>query len=268
MNKWRNKLHEIIFEADTKAGKLFDVCLLVFILLSLVIVMIDSVEYYHINYGDKLLIAEWFFTFFFSIEYVLRILSVKKPFKYIFSFYGVIDLLSVLPSYIGLFYTGASFLKVFRSLRFLRLFKVFKLNRFTQESRNLTRALKDSQAKIIVFIVAVLCLCMVLGSLMYVIEGKEHGFSSIPTSIYWTIVTLTTVGYGDISPGTGLGQFIASVIMVLGYGIIAVPTGIVTAGVYNSTKKNNFTNTQACPSCSKEGHADDATYCKFCGEKL
>lgn len=267
MNTWKNKLHEIIFEADTRAGKTFDVYLLVFILLSLSVVMLDSVEYYHVNYRTELLTAEWFFTIVFTIEYILRILSVKKPIKYILSFYGVIDLLSILPTFIGIFYTGAGFLKVFRSLRFLRLFKVFKLNRFTEESKNLTKALKDSQAKIIVFIVAVLCLCMILGSIMYVVEGKENGFSSIPRSIYWTIVTLTTVGYGDISPATPLGQFIASVIMVLGYGIIAVPTGIVTAGVYNASK-NNHTNTQSCPNCSREGHADDAEFCKYCGEKL
>jgi voltage-gated potassium channel len=269
MKTGNNKLHEIIFEADTRAGKAFDVGLLIFILLSLFVVMIDSVEYYHAKYTSELFIAEWFFTILFTIEYILRILAVKKPFKYIFSFYGVIDLLSILPTFIGLFYAGGSFFKVFRSLRFLRLFKVFKLNRFTAESKNLTKALKDSQAKIIVFIVTVICMCMILGSVMYVVEGKEHGFTSIPMSIYWTIVTLTTVGYGDISPGTPLGQFIASVIMVMGYGIIAVPTGIVTAGVLNaSTKKYSHTNTLSCSSCSKEGHADDAKHCKYCGEKI
>lgn len=265
-NNWRHKLHEVIFEADTPAGKLFDVLLLVFILLSLGVVMIDSVEPIHNEYKEQLYLAEWIFTIIFTIEYVLRILSVKKPFKYIFSFYGVIDLVSILPTYVGIYYGGqVNFLRVLRSLRFLRLFKVLKLNQFTEEAGNMARALNESKTKISVFIFTVLCLCMILGSLMYIVEGKENGFTSIPRSIYWSIVTLTTVGFGDISPVTPLGQFIASVIMILGYGIIAVPTGIVTAGII---KKESSSNTQVCRSCNREGHSDDAIYCKYCGDKL
>ncbi len=269
-NNLKHKIHDVIFEADTPSGKLFDVLLLIFILLSLGVVMIDSVESYHNKYAHILLLAEWFFTILFSIEYILRIISVKKPLKYVFSFYGIIDLISILPTYIGLFYSGTQFLKVFRSLRFLRLFKVLKLRRFTEESKNMSRALKNSQAKIIVFIVTVLCISMIMGSFMYIIEGKEHGFTSIPRSIYWSIVTLTTVGYGDISPGTPFGQFIASVIMIMGYGIIAVPTGIVTAGIVKGSNEEDFsyTNTQSCENCNKSGHEDDALYCRFCGEKL
>lgn len=266
---WRNNIHEVIFEADTPSGKTFDVVLLIMILLSLGVVMIDSVELYHIKYQELLFSLEWFFTVIFTGEYILRVISVKKPVNYIFSFYGIIDLVSILPSYIGLFYIGGTnFLRVFRALRFLRLFKVLKLKQFTTESKNMAKALKDSQAKIIVFIVTVICLCMIMGSFMYVIEGKENGFTSIPRSVYWAIVTLTTVGFGDISPVTPLGQFIASIIMVLGYGIIAVPTGMVTAGIIKSHNEDKFNNTQACRSCGKDGHADDAIYCKFCGDKL
>jgi voltage-gated potassium channel len=266
MKTLKEKIHEVIFEADTRAGKAFDVWLLIFIFLSLLVVMLDSVEAIHNSYTNTLLIAEWFFTIIFTIEYFLRIFAVRKPLKYIFSFYGIIDLVSTLPSYLTIFFPAAGFFKVLRVLRFLRLFKIFKLGRFTQESKMLGRALKDSQAKITVFLVAVLCVAMILASMMYIIEGKENGFTSIPTSIYWAIETLTTVGYGDVTPKTAAGQFIASIIMILGYGIIAVPTGIVTAGVIKNEK--HATNTQSCQSCSKEGHEDDAKHCKFCGEKL
>ena len=266
MKPWREKIHEIIFEADTKAGKAFDVLLLVFILLSLIVVMLDSVVEIHDKYTTLLFVTEWFFTIIFSIEYILRIVAVRKPWKYIFSFYGIIDFVSTIPTYLTLVIPGGvHFLQVFRVLRFLRLFKIFKLGRFTTEAKLLGQAMKDSREKIIVFLVAVLCMAMILGSLMYVLEGRANGFTSIPRSIYWAIVTLTTVGFGDISPVTPLGQFVASIIMILGYGIIAVPTGMVTAGVI---KRNNFNNTKSCQSCSKEGHADDAIYCKFCGEEL
>ena len=266
MQAWREKTHEIIFEADTKAGKAFDVTLLAFILLSLLVVMLDSVVEIHNEHEALLYKIEWFFTIVFSLEYILRIVSVKRPWKYIFSFYGIIDFVSTIPTYISLIIPGGGHVfQVFRVLRFLRLFKIFKLGNFTKEAKFLGQAMKDSREKIIVFLVAVLCMAMILGSLMYVIEGKENGFSSIPRSIYWAIVTLTTVGFGDISPVTPLGQFVSSIIMILGYGIIAVPTGMVTAGVI---KKNNFNNTKSCNYCSKEGHADDALYCKFCGEVL
>lgn len=273
MQPWKEKIHDVIFEADTKAGKAFDVLLLVFILSSLLVVMLDSVLVLHLNEDtnqyihDTLDKIEWFFTIAFTLEYILRIISVKHPMKYIFSFYGVIDFLSTIPSYITLFLLGSgSAFKVLRVLRFLRLFKVFKLGSFTTEGKMLGQAMKESKEKIIVFLVAVLCMAMILGSVMYVIEGGENGFTSIPRSIYWAIVTLTTVGFGDISPVTPLGQFISSIIMILGYGIIAVPTGMVTAGV---VKRNlTYTNTEHCTNCSKEGHADDAVHCKFCGEKL
>lgn len=266
MQTWREKIHEIIFEADTRVGKVFDVLLLVFILLSLVVVMLDSVIPIHEKYLTELYAIEWFFTIVFSIEYILRIIAVRNPWKYIFSFYGVIDFVSTIPTYLIFIIPGGfHFLQIFRVLRFLRLFKIFKLGRFTTEAKLLGQAMKDSREKIIVFLVAVLCMAMILGSLMYVVEGRANGFTSIPRSIYWAIVTLTTVGFGDISPVTPLGQFVASIIMIMGYGIIAVPTGMVTAGVI---KRNNFNNTKSCKSCSKEGHEDDATYCKFCGEHL
>ncbi|MGB1041501.1 MAG: ion transporter [Flavobacteriales bacterium] len=267
MQKWRQNIHDVIFEADTRSGKLFDIMLLVFILASLLVIMLDSVVSIHKEYLNLLLGLEWFFTIVFTIEYVLRIISVKNPIKYMISFYGIIDFVSTIPSYLTLFMPGGGHVfKVLRVLRFLRLFKVFKLGRFTTEGKMLGQALKESKEKIIVFLVAVLCMAMILGSVMYVVEGGDNGFTSIPRSIYWAIVTLTTVGFGDISPVTPLGQLISSVIMILGYGIIAVPTGMVTAGV---VKRNlTYTNTQHCSNCSKEGHADDAKFCKFCGENL
>lgn len=268
--KTRNRIHEIIFEADTKAGKAFDIALLVFIVLSLALVMYDSVAFYHTKYETLLYSLEWVITVFFTIEYILRIISVRKPLKYMTSFYGIIDLLSILPSFIGIFYYNAQFLKVFRVVRILRLFKVFKLTKFTKESKNLAKALKNSGAKIVVFMTAVVCIAIIMGAIMYIIEGEEAGFKNIPTSIYWSIVTLTTVGYGDLSPITPLGQFIASILMVLGYGIIAVPTGLVSVEFSNINKASTpeHSNTQSCRSCSREGHADDAIHCKYCGDKL
>ena len=266
MTKWKDKLHEVIFEAETRAGKSFDIWLLIFIFLSLIVVMLDSVESIQLIYAKELIIAEWFFTILFTVEFILRLISVNKPFKYVFSFYGIIDLISTIPTYLVVFFPGASLFKVLRVLRFLRLFKIFKLGRFTSESKMLGKALKDSQAKIIVFLVAVFCLAMIMGSIMYVVEGQENGFTSIPRSIYWAIVTLTTVGYGDISPVTPFGQVIASIIMILGYGIIAVPTGIVTAGVI--LNENDHSSTQTCKNCSLDGHEEDAVFCKFCGEKM
>jgi voltage-gated potassium channel len=266
MQPWREKIHEIIFEADTRAGKLFDILLLVFILLSLVVVMLDSVVPIHNQYLTELFAIEWFFTIIFSVEYILRIIAVKKTWKYIFSFYGIIDFVSTVPTYLTLVVPGGvHFLQIFRVLRFLRLFKIFKLGRFTTEARYLGQALKASREKIIVFVIAMLCMAMILGSLMYIVEGKTNGFTSIPRSIYWAVVTLTTVGFGDISPVTPLGQFLSTIIMIMGYGIIAVPTGIVTAGVI---KKNNYNNTKSCSNCAKSEHSDDAFFCNNCGNKL
>lgn len=266
--KLKNKLHEIIFEADTRAGKAFDVWLLIFIILSITLVMLDSIEPLHKKYLAVFYWTEWVFTGLFTIEYVLRIYSVKKPIRYILSFYGIVDLISILPSYIGIFYNGVQFLRVFRTVRVLRLFKVFKLNSFTRESKNLIKAIQGSGAKIIVFITAVLCVAVIMGAIMYIVEGKSNGFTSIPRSVYWAIVTLTTVGFGDISPVTPLGQLIASVLMILGYGIIAVPTGLVSAEFARDKTTSTSSNTQVCRSCAREGHADDAIYCKYCGDKL
>lgn len=263
---WKEKLHEIIYEADTPAGKLFDVVLLIAIIASIVLVMLESVNSINSKYGELLNISEWFITILFSVEYIVRIISINKPRKYIFSFYGIIDLLSTLPKYLAIFFTGTHSLVALRALRLLRVFRILKLARFVGESNNFMKALRASKAKIAVFLFFVLILCVILGTIMYLIEGGENGFTSIPRSVYWAIVTLTTVGYGDIAPHTPFGQFIASIIMILGYGIIAVPTGIVSSEM---VKVNDINlNTQSCPNCSYEGHDDDAIYCNHCGSKL
>ena len=265
LKSWQIKLHEIIFEADTRAGKLFDILLLWAILLSVAAVMLESVESISNVYGQELRIIEWVFTILFTFEYIARILTVGKPLKYITSFYGIIDLVSILPTFIGIFVSGTHTLSIIRSIRLLRVFRILKLVRFISEANVLIKALKASQAKIIVFLFAVLSLTFILGTIMYLIETPEAGFTSIPRSIYWAIVTLTTVGYGDIAPQTVLGQMLASLIMIIGYAIIAVPTGIVGAEM-SKTKTN--TNTQSCPQCSLSGQADDAKYCKHCGSRL
>jgi voltage-gated potassium channel len=261
---WKQKLHEIIFEADTKGGKLFDIVLLWSILISVVVVMMESVESLKAQYGTYFTYTEWAFTLLFSIEYTVRIISIKKPLKYIFSFYGIIDLLSILPTFLGIFITGTQSLSVIRSLRLLRVFRVLKLGRFLSEANTLKKAMLASKQKIIVFLFAVMSATVILGTLMYLIESKDSGFTSIPRSIYWAIVTLTTVGYGDIAPQTVLGQMVASFIMIIGYGIIAVPTGIVGAEI----SKSSTISTQSCSSCSQEGHDHNAEYCKHCGEHL
>ena len=266
MNKsFKQHLHEIIFEADTKAGRIFDLVLIVSIILSVIAVMLDSTQSIRQQYGDQLYIIEWFFTILFTIEYVLRIYSVGKPSKYVTSFYGVIDFLAIAPTYLSLVIPGSQYLLVIRILRVLRVFRVLKFVQYISEATLLLKALKASKRKIIVFLFFVLASVVILGSLMYLIEGTENGFTSIPRSIYWSIVTLTTVGYGDISPQTPLGQVLASIIMILGYGVIAVPTGIVTSEM---TVIKRRTKTQACPQCSLEGHDDDAEFCKHCGAKL
>lgn len=264
-NSIKSKLHEIIFEADTKAGKVFDIVLIISIILSVIAVMLDSTKEYNLKYGEELYIIEWFFTILFTIEYVLRIYSVGKPLKYTTSFYGVIDFLAIAPTYLSLIIPGSQYLLVIRVLRVLRVFRVLKFVQYISEAAYLKRALIASRRKITVFLFSVLTLVIILGSFMYLIEGSENGFTSIPRSIYWSIVTLTTVGYGDISPQTPLGQVLASIIMIMGYGIIAVPTGIVTAEMAYGKKR---TKTQACPQCSLEGHDDDAEFCKYCGSKL
>ena len=265
-SKWRFRLHEIIFEADTPAGKIFDIVLILSIVFSVVAVMLDSVTAVRMEIGAFLHSIEWFFTILFTIEYVLRLLSVGRPLKYASSFFGIVDLLAIIPTYLSLIIPGSQYLLVVRILRVLRVFRVFKLAHYLGEANLLMRALSASYRKISVFLFTVLTLVIIFGSLMYLIEGQENGFTSIPRSVYWAIVTLTTVGYGDISPQTALGQTLAAVIMILGYGIIAVPTGIVTVEMSNIAKKK--ITRQACLQCSREGHDSDAQFCKFCGALL
>ena len=268
-SSWRNQLHEIIYEADTPAGKFFDLSLLVVILLSIVLVMLESIEPIGTKYALIFNILEWIITVLFSLEYIARIVCVKKPRAYIFSFYGIVDFLSTVPKYISLFVVGTNSLLALRALRLLRVFRILKLTRFIGESTNFGRALKRSKIKIAVFLSFVLVLCIILGTVMYLVEGdKNSGFTSIPRSIYWAIVTLTTVGYGDIAPISALGQFIASLIMILGYGIIAIPTGIVTSEMSRKERKNIPKNTQSCSSCTESSHADDAQFCHKCGFPL
>ena len=261
----RDQLHEIIFESDTPAGKAFDVVLILVILLSVVAVMLESVEPIRLRWGAALKVAEWVFTVLFSIEYVLRLYCVDRPLRYARSFFGMVDLLAVLPTYLSVLLPGAQYLLVIRLLRVLRVFRVLKLATYLNEAAQLMEALRASRRKITVFVFTVLTLVVILGSLMYLIEGPANGFTSIPRSVYWAIVTLTTVGYGDIAPQTTLGQALAAIIMVIGYGIIAVPTGIVTVELSRVERRVSG---QACPGCGAEGHDPDARFCKYCGSAL
>ena len=263
----RFRLHEIIYESNTKAGKAFDVALLIAIFASIVIVMLDSVLSIHKQHGDLLYKLEWVFTALFTVEYFLRLFSIRKPWSYVFSFLGLIDLISLIPSYLSIFVPGAQALLVFRALRLLRVFRIFKLGTFLTEINFLTTALKGSVRKISIFLLTVLTLTVILGSIMYLVEQRENGFSNIPESIYWAIVTITTVGYGDISPVTPMGKFVASVVMLIGYAIIAVPTGIITHDIAMAAKQKKEL-PESCPSCGKEGHEQDALFCKFCGSSL
>ena len=264
--RWKARLHEIIFEADTTAGKAFDIALLVSIVLSIVAVVAESVVGLQERYGTLLRAAEWLFTIGFTVEYVLRLISVKRPLRYAVSFFGVVDLLAIAPTYLSLLIAGTQSLLVIRALRLLRVFRVLKLAHFVGESKVLVEALRGSVRKIIVFLGAVLSLVLIVGALMYLIEGEESGFTSIPQSIYWAIVTMTTVGYGNVAPQTVLGKILASMVMILGYGIIAVPTGIVSVELAGA--RNRSVGTQACRECAAEGHDVDATHCKFCGAGL
>ena len=230
--------------------------------------MLESVESINNKYESFLNISEWVITILFSFEYIFRIISIKKPFKYIFSFYGLIDLLSTLPKYLSLYFVGGHHFAALRALRLLRIFRILKLARYIGASNKLLIALKASKAKIAVFLFFVIILCIILGTVMYMVEGEENGFTSIPTSVYWAIVTMTTVGYGDIAPHTPLGQFIASIIMILGYGIIAIPTGIVSSEITKTNENEVDTNTQSCSHCSAENHKDGAEFCYNCGSKL
>ncbi|AWA30328.1 ion transporter [Flavobacterium magnum] len=265
--KARRKFHEIIYEADTLAGKLFDLLLIFLILVSIAAVMLESVESIQARYGAELEIVEWVITIFFTLEYIGRIIAVKRPWKYICSVQGILDLLATIPAYIDLVFPGLHFLISIRAVRLLRIFRILKMGQFVGASDQLVLALKKSRMKIIVFLFSVIVLCVILGTVMYIIEGAESGFTSIPVAVYWTIVTLTTVGFGDITPQTPFGQFVSMVIMVLGYGIIAVPTGLVTAE-FMTKEGGTRNNTQVCPSCSADHHRDDARFCYHCGHSL
>lgn len=264
---WKKTLYETIFEADTKAGKLFDITLLILILLSTATVMVETMPELSVSYGRYFHILEWIFTGIFTVEYILRITAVKNKSKYLFSFLGIIDLLSILPAYLGLIVTGAQVFLVIRVIRLFRVFRILKLAQFIGAGNTLRSALLASRHKISVFLLTVMMIVIISGTIMYLVEGEAHGFTSIPKSIYWAVVTLTTVGYGDIAPQTMLGQTIASLIMILGYGILAVPTGIVSAEMIQMKSKDKIT-TQVCPNCMRDGHDADATFCKYCGSQL
>lgn len=261
----KEHLRKIIFEAETPSGKLFDIILIWLIIFSIIVVMLESVSTIRIQHGLILRNLEWILTILFTIEYFIRIICIPHPLKYIFSFFGLVDLLSILPTYLSLFFDGAQTLLIIRAIRLLRIFRVLKLAQFLGEAKQLVDALKNSWVKIIVFLGGTFSIILIFGSLMYLIEGEKNGFTSIPKSIYWAIVTMTTVGYGDIAPQTILGQIISSAIMLTGYGIIAVPTGIV---VSEYGQKMKMVSTITCPECLKEGHRFDASFCRFCGGQL
>ncbi len=266
--KLKEKLYIIIFEADTFWGKTFDIALLIAILLSIVTVSLESVQSLSNAYQTYFDVLEWGLTILFTLEYMLRLWITPKKRKYVFSFFGIIDLLSTLPTYLGLFLTGAHSLIVLRSFRLLRIFRIFKLARFVGEASQLRQALKASRPKITIFITAVSIIVVIMGTIMYLVEGGENGFTSIPRSIYWAIVTLTTVGYGDIAPVTVMGQSIAALIMILGYAIIAVPTGIVTAEIGKSMYQSNVGNSKKCENCAHLETDFNANYCKNCGSEF
>jgi voltage-gated potassium channel len=263
--EWRNRLHEIVFESETLGGRIFDMLVIWLILLSLLAVVLESVREVRDDHGSMLYVFEWVFTILFTIEYILRLMAVRKPLLYGLSFFGLVDLLAILPTYISLFVPGTQYLLSIRILRLLRIFRILKLSEYISEGKVITTALVASRRKITVFLVSVLTIVTIVGATMYVIEGEDNGFTSIPTSIYWAIVTLTTVGYGDLSPKTALGKTLASIVMILGYAIIAVPTGIVTAEL---TRHSKQLSTQVCPGCHSQDHDADAVFCKYCSAKL
>jgi len=266
---WRRALYVVIFEHGTPAGKAFDVALLVVILASVAAVVIESLAGVRLRWGRALLAAEWGFTLLFTVEYVLRLVAVRRPLGYARSFFGIVDLVAVLPTYLSLLVPGAQALLTVRAVRLLRVFRILKLSHFLGEERVLIRALRASLRKIVIFVGAVLVLVLVLGSVMYLIEGPQTGFTSIPISIYWAIVTMTTVGYGDLAPQTVLGRIVASMIMIIGYGIIAVPTGIVTVEMGRASRQRAAgAETRRCPSCGTGEHDEDAAFCKRCGAGL
>lgn len=267
---WRLRWYTIIFEADTRAGRLFDVTLIAVILLSIAMVMADSVQSMHLAHGQTLETMEWIFTLLFTVEYMARLLCVRKPLQYALSFFGIIDLVAILPTYLAFFFPGLHALLDVRVLRLLRIFRVFKLTAYVVEYQFLGRALAASGRKILVFLLAVLMLVLIMGTVMYVVEGQANGYTSIPTSVYWAITTVTTVGFGDITPRTDLGRLISSFLMLMGWGILAVPTGIVTAEMAAQRRLQavQAPTTRTCHECLTEGHAPDATFCFHCGARL
>jgi voltage-gated potassium channel len=265
---WRHRLHSIIFEADTPAGRTFDVALIIAIVLSVVLVIVESVQGIASPARRALQIAEWVVTILFTIEYIARLSAVRRPLGYATSFFGIVDLLAILPAYLSLVFAGGHYLLVIRVLRLLRIFRVFKLAHFLNQADVLTTALRASRFKVAVFLFTVITLVIIIGALMYVVEGPAHGFTSIPISMYWAVVTLTTVGYGDLAPETNFGRLTASFVMILGYGIIAVPTGIVTTELVNAARHPGDVSRQACPVCSAEGHRAEAVHCYRCGSAL
>lgn len=268
LSPFQRQIHTIIFEADTRSGRRFDIALMVFIALSILLVNLESVPSINTRYGDFLYIMEWILTIFFTIEYLMRVYCSLRPKNYIFSLYGIIDLLAILPTFLSIFIAGSQSLIVIRALRLLRVFRIFKMVGFLNQGTFIVNALRASRDKIFIFLFFIFLMVNIVGSIMYLIEGGSNsGFDSIPRSIYWAIVTMTTVGYGDISPVTELGQFLAAVVMVMGYAVIAVPTGIVSSEMIGSKREEEIS-TQVCMSCGKEGHDVDAVYCKYCGEDI
>ena len=265
---FKQKAHIIIYGTNTVAGRLFDLFLLGLILLSVILVMLETVKGFDAKYHAYLVFFEWVITVFFTLEYILRIITIKKPINYALSFYGIIDLVAILPMYLSFFITGTSVFAVIRALRLLRLFKILNHPQFNNQSTHLRESLIASRGKILIVMYFMLISTIIIGSVMYVVEGEASGFTSIPMGIYWAIVTLTTVGYGDISPITPLGQFIASFVMIMGYGIIAVPTGIVSAEFAKSKTAKNVSETKVCESCGNHEHLETAQFCKDCGHKL
>lgn len=267
--EWRSKIFHIIFGMETKMGRLFDVVLVYVIVISVFVVMLDSVKLIRADYHTALLILEWIFTIFFTLEYTLRILSLKHPIRYIFSFYGIVDIVSIIPTYFSFFFTGSESLLIIRTIRLLRIFRVFKLRQYLAEGEILMNAIRRSKNKVFVFIFAVLSLASIMGALMYLVEGDESGFTSIPRGVYWAVVTMTTVGYGDIAPKSVLGQILAGILMIMGYGIIAVPTGIFSSELAKNGGIQEKNNSQKfCQGCGENIHEADADYCRICGSIL
>jgi voltage-gated potassium channel len=263
---FRLRIHETLFESESRVGRLFHIALIWSIIISTLCVILESVESIREVAGEALIFLEWTFTVMFTVEYGLRIISVRVPWRYMTSFYGIIDLMAILPTYLSILLPGFNVFLIARTLRLLRIFRIFKMVPYLRDAYILTEALKTSKRKIFLFVYSLIVLALIMGSMMYVIEGEEHGFTSIPKSMYWAVVTMSTVGYGDMTPKTPPGQVVAVILMLMGYGIFAVPTGIYSVELARTMK--TLTSTRACNDCGKQGHDADAEFCKFCGGKL